>query len=293
MELFRALGALSEPPSPELQGIADVLGLGALPAPAAHGDLFLFQLYPYASVYLGAEGMLGGEARDRIAGFWRALGEPPPAEADHLAVMLALHARIGELETADPNRREAWRHARHAHLWEHLLSWLPEFLQKLRELADPFYIRWASLLGEALREEVERLGGPERLALHLREAPGVADPERDGLEPFLQSLLTPVRSGMILTRADLARAADQLGLGLRLGERRWVLRALFEQAAAPVLGWLAEEASRRAGRHTPELHLAAEPAAFWRNRAETTARLLLRLRAEISPLEDRTRPATG
>jgi TorA maturation chaperone TorD len=281
VELFRALGALSEPPSPELQRIADALGLGTPAAPAVHSDLFLFQLYPYASVYLSAEGMLGGEARDRIAGFWRALGVVPPAEPDHLAVMLALHARIGELEAADPHRSEAWRHARRAHLWEHLLSWLPGFLEKLRQLADPFYTRWASLLGETLREEAERLGGPERLALHLREAPGLADPERDGLEPFLQSLLTPVRSGMILARADLARAADQLGLGLRLGERRWVLRALFEQAAAPVLQWLAGEASHWACRHTPELHLAATPAAFWRSRAETTAQLLLRLRAGI------------
>jgi len=293
VELFRALGALSEQPRPELQRIADVLGLGALPAPAVHSDLFLFQLYPYASVYLGAEGMLGGEARDRIAGFWRALGEAPPAEPDHLALMLALHARVGELEAAAPHRSEAWRHARRAHLWEHLLSWLPGFLEKLGELADPFYDRWASLLGETLREEAELVGGPERLALHLREAPGLADPERDGLEPFLQSLLTPVRSGMILTRADLSRAADQLGLGLRLGERRWVLRALFEQAAAPVLQWLAGEASRWALRHGSGLHLAAEPAAFWRSRAETTAHLLLRLRAGINPPDCQTRPATG
>jgi TorA maturation chaperone TorD len=282
VELFRALGALSEPPSPELQKIADALGLGTLPAPAVHSDLFLFQLYPYASVYLGAEGMLGGEARDRIAGFWRALDEIPPAESDHLAVMLALHARIGESEAAaGPHRSAAWRHARRAHLWEHLLSWLPGFLEKLGELADPFYARWGTLLNETLREEAERLGGPERLPLHLREAPGLADPENDGLEPFLQSLLTPVRSGMILTRADLARAADQLGLGLRLGERRWVLRALFEQAAVPVLQWLAGEASRWARRHTPELHLAAAPAAFWHSRAEATEQFLLRLRSGL------------
>ena len=72
---------------------------------SAYMDLFGFQLYPYASVYLGSEGMLGGEARDRIAGFWRAIGEPPPSEPDHLAVLLALYARLCELaaETEEPS----------------------------------------------------------------------------------------------------------------------------------------------------------------------------------------------
>src|SRR5260370_11337543 len=80
--------------------------------------------------------MMGGEAADRIAGFWRALGQTPPAESDHVAVMLGLHARLGELEeqAADPPARERWRHARAAFLWEHLLCWLPIFLMKLGDL---------------------------------------------------------------------------------------------------------------------------------------------------------------
>ena len=53
--------------------------------------------------------MLGGEARDRIAGFWRALGLVPPPEPDHLAVMLGLYA-------GQPGAR-AWRRyiSEHAH----------------------------------------------------------------------------------------------------------------------------------------------------------------------------------
>jgi hypothetical protein len=295
-ELFRALGALSETPRPELQPIADLLDLGPLPGSGAHGDLFLFQLYPYASVYLGAEGMMGGEAADRIAGFWRALGQTPPAEPDHIAVMLGLHARLGELEeqAADRPARERWRHARAAFLWEHLLCWLPVFLLKLGDLgaiggcgvADPFYLRWAALLGDALRAETAVLplpegGPPERLPLHLRAAPGCIDPRRDGPEGFLASLLSPARTGMVLTRADLARAARDLGLGLRLGERRVTLRAMLEQDAGPVLGWLAGEAASWAGRHLPEVHVSPSLAACWHERAAATARLLGELQAGI------------
>ncbi len=291
-EIFRALGALSETPSPGLQPIADLLDLGPLPGRAAHGELFLFQLYPYASVYLGAEGMMGGEAADRIAGFWRALGQMPPAEPDHLAVMLGLHARLGELEeqAADRPARERWRHARAAFLWEHLLCWLPVFLLKLADLggiggvAGPFYLRWGALLGDALRAEAAVLPlpeGPERLPLHLRAAPPCVDPRRDGPEGFLASLLSPARTGMVLARADLARGARDLALGLRLGERRVTLRAMLEQDAGPVLGWLAGEAAGWAGRHPPEVHVSPSLAAWWHERAAATARLLSELQAEV------------
>lgn len=289
MELFRALGALVETPRPELLEVAELLCLGPLPTRAAHGSLFLLQLYPYASVYLGAEGQLGGEARDRIAGFWRALGQTPPAEPDHLALMLGLHARLAELEAHAGNgpEWERWRHARGAFLWEHLLSWLPIFLTKLIDLsgadgiADSFYARWAVLLRDALREEAESLlAPPDRLPLHLREAPGLVDPRAGAAQDFLGALLSPVRSGMILARADLARAARDLGLGPRLGERRAMLATLLEQDAPAALGWLEREATAWAGRHRPDDHLAPQLALFWQHRAEATAHLLAELRAE-------------
>lgn len=330
VELWRALGALSETPRPELQAIADLLDLGPLPSRAAHGELFLFQLYPYASVYLGAEGMMGGEAEDRIAGFWRALGQVPPPRPDHLPLMLALHARLGELETeaaaagaagaadaadtadtAGSGAAQRWRHARAAFLWEHLLSWLPVFLGKLLDLAgaaDPFYLRWAGLLRDALREEAASLRSPARLPLHLRAAPeGLADPRagdrgsrqtgtssgdagradegagsssRRGSDAFLRSLQSPVRSGMVLVRADLARAARDLGLGLRPGERRVVLASMLGEDAGAVLGWLAGEAATWAARHRPELHVAPSLARFWRDRAEAAANLLRELAEE-------------
>lgn len=74
MELLRALGSLVEEPSPEHRGVACALGLPEPPSPAVHQRVVASQRWPYASVYLGQEGMMGGEARDRIAGFRRALG---------------------------------------------------------------------------------------------------------------------------------------------------------------------------------------------------------------------------
>ncbi|HEX8456767.1 MAG TPA: molecular chaperone TorD family protein [Pyrinomonadaceae bacterium] len=276
MELFRALAVFAEPPAPESEPVAGALELGALPAASEYTEIFVFQLYPYASVYLGAEGMLGGEARDRVAGFWRALGETPPAEPDHLAVMLALYAHLSELETLESGdaRRAGWRRARAAFLHEHLLSWLPAYLVKLNDIASPFYRRWGELLFDALREEA-RAVGTGQLSLHLRaSAAAVVDPRTGETKDFLQTLLSPAQSGMIIVRSDLGRAARALGLALRAGERKYALESLFAQDARGVLHWLAHEARAWSERHAQMQDPFAAAARAWEAKATASARLL-------------------
>ena len=98
-ELFRALGAVAGDPADARTACA-ALGL-PVPGNAEHTEVFVLNCPPYASVYLGAEGGLGGEAADRVAGFWRAIGVPPPAEPDHLTALLSLYARLGEARRRD------------------------------------------------------------------------------------------------------------------------------------------------------------------------------------------------
>jgi TorA maturation chaperone TorD len=280
-ELFRALGALAEPPAAGHASIAAALGLGPLPSPADHADLFLFAAYPYASVYLGVEGMLGGEARDRVAGFWRALGLTPPPEPDHLATMLGLY---GALVEADARARDGdaapallRRESRRAFLWEHLLSWLPVWLDKVETIAPAAYVPWARLLREALVGEAVELGPPATLPLALRVAPGLPDDAEDAAT-WTAALLAPVRSGLLLTRPDLRRAALDLDLGMRAGERAFMLRALLEQDAERTAGWLADEAGRARDRYG-EMETTLEPVVgFWRQRAEACQAALARAR---------------
>lgn len=280
MELFRALAVLAEPPHSETARIVELLALGKTPDPTDYVQLFLFELYPYASVYLGEEGMLGGEARDRFAGFWRALDETPPPEPDHLALVLGLYAHLGELvETEpDPHRRDALRAARGAYLWEHVLSWLPVYLEKLVEIAPPPYDAWGRLLRRALEREAEA-APPLPLPLHLRAAPPPAELNRSSSDAFLAALLTPVRSGIILTRADLARAARELGLGLRAGERLYMLRALIDQDPQATLQWVEREAAGWQRRHRASASTLGIVAAYWARRAATTADHLRRIRS--------------
>lgn len=284
MELLRALGVLVEPPTDEHVRIAKVLGLPSPPDRSAYHDLFLLQTYPFASVYLGAEGMMGGEAGDRVAGFWRALHVTPPSEPDHVCSLLALYVTLVEREATEEDEasRALVASARGALLHEHIASWVFPFLNKVRELGGAYYSAWSTMLEEAIVAEIRSSPSPRKLPVHLREAPALPDPRADGGEAFLHGLLAPVRSGMIVTRNDLARAARRLGLGLRMGERVYILKALFSQDAEKVLEWFADTAQGWVGRHEHRGADLGEIASFWGGRARMTEKLARAL------LEDRS-----
>jgi hypothetical protein len=268
MELLRALGALCEPPSPLHRRAAGALGLPGEARDDDYAELFLFQLYPYSSVYLGPEGKLGGVARDRVAGFWRALGLTPPAEPDHLAALLGLYTGLAERD-APPEWRRAF-------LWEHLLSWTDPFLDRVEELAPPYHRAWARLLRDALDAELAEMGTLPVAPLAHRSAPPLEPPSEIGGAAFLEQLLAPVRTGFVLVRSDLLAAGRELGLGLRVAERRYVLEALLAQDGPATLRWLSGFAARAAGAHRSE---------FWRERAADAAALLVEVAEEAAEQE--------
>jgi TorA maturation chaperone TorD len=267
-DLIRSLAVCAEPPTAALEPVAALLGLPRMPTAAEHTDTFTFQLHPYASVHLGPEGQLGGVARDRVAGFFRALEVVPPTEPDHLVVLLGAYAQLVDLDVAGEGTRA--RHARIALLHEHLWPWLPRLSWRITELGAAPYRSWARLLGDLMGDEVAALRPPATLSAHLREAPGLGDPREGDVGEFLAGLLAPVRSGLILARSDLARAARELDLGLRIGERAYMLRALLGQDPSPTLRFLASEAERQRD-HVPGDDATAR---FWTGRLESTARLL-------------------
>jgi Nitrate reductase delta subunit len=275
-ELFRALGAVADSPAGARAACAalDCAGLGA----AEHTEAFVLNCPPYASVYLGAEGGLGGEAADRAAGFWRALGLDPPAEPDHLSALLGLYASLGEAagEARLTATADALTRARHALFWEHLWSWLPGYLDAVADLGLPGLVPWARLARRALQAERGAHPGG-RLPLALRDAPGPG-PGGDGLGAMLDTLTAPVRSGFVLTRRSLASGADAASAGHRIGERRFTLRAMMEQAPAATFTWLAAEAARWSLRYAGRYAGPDEPPdpilAWWARRADGTARWL-------------------
>ncbi|MGQ0813738.1 MAG: TorD/DmsD family molecular chaperone [Gemmatimonadota bacterium] len=274
MDLIRSLGELAEPPGPEQVRTARMLRLAGEPTRAEYTDLFVVQLYPYASVYLGPEGQLGGQVQDHMAGFWRVLRQPVPRDPDHIATLFSTYAGLTQQarDSGDQHLKQLLQQMRQVFLWEHLASWLLPFVARVGELGSATYRGWASLVLDALEAEAIHVGQPALLPLHLRNAPAL--PASRAPDELVAMLFSPVRSGIILTRADLTRCARDLGIATRVAERRYTLRTMLSQDSARVGAWLGAEARRQADR----MHAAAEPfrsiASYWEQRALATANLI-------------------
>lgn len=288
-ELLRSLGAALLTPPPGNHAVCEALDL-AIPTGVEHTDAFVLSAPPHGAIHLGPEGKLGGEGLDRIAGFWRALGLRAPEDADHLGALLMLYAELGEAErTASDERGRAQLHrARAALFHEHIWSWAPGYLVAVTGLDIDSASAWAQLTAQALRAEYAELGAGERLPLALRAAPRAMDLS-DSLDETLDALVAPIRSGTVLTHRDLHRCAQHVGVGFRRGERRFALKAMFEQDAHATLNWLGAHAGSWSDRHassrnTSAQHTEANPCSWWSLRAASTARTLGMMAAEGTSL---------
>lgn len=274
-ELLRALGAVLVTPPPANQTLTDALGLPALSG-VDHTDAFVLTAPPHGSIHLGPEGKLGGEGLDRVAGFWRVLGLVAPEDADHLGVLLMLYAELGESEAAarDERGRAQLHRARAALLHEHVWSWAPGYLAAVTALDIPSVSSWAELTLQTLQREASEVDPPDLLPLALRSAPAGLQPS-DSFDELLDAIVTPVRSGIILTRRDLGRTAAALGVGYRHGERRYTLKAMLEQDKPATVRRLACHARAWSKQHrASDRGWPRDPSGWWSDRAEASAVVL-------------------
>lgn len=252
-----------------LDVLSEVPGLSPYATPdaaARYTDVLVLNVYPFASVYLDADGALHAGRATFTAGVLRALGLRVHARegvsADHVSVALEALAALLEREVdadSDVDADRA-RHAQRTVLAEHLLPWAPLFLGAVERVDDGLYRAVARTVETTLRRHAARLAAldaappeaappeptpPEAAPSESHAAdlapppghdgdgtePGDAADDGDGEEP-LAWLAAPARCGMFLARDDIAALAAQAGLPTRVGGRRFVLRQLGTAAAS-------------------------------------------------------------
>ena len=211
-----ALAEALRPPSDE----ADVRALRA-----EYARLLLLEAPPYASLYLEAPPVIGGETARR----WEttlariglsALPTERAASRDHAGLYLRALAqaeRVGASRVAQTVLAEA-------------LRWLPQYLTALQQ-ADPqgFYGRVAQLAAYALGESARAVEPPAgSTAPAASETPPDALPEDDRLRTLTRWLCTPLWSGWYLTPSSLRAFAHAFGSPPGRTERAALLEQAFE-----------------------------------------------------------------
>ncbi|WP_298982571.1 TorD/DmsD family molecular chaperone [Caldilinea sp.] len=238
-------------------------------AAAAFHTLFAMNVFPYQSVFLDPDGLLGGGETDRVRAGYRRMGfvvDEANEPADHLAHELDALAFLCQAE-AEAWEDERWDMVARAQQLQadfldgHLLRWLPAFTAAVQRQEEPFYAGLAELtlaLAAERRRSLEpgRLGvqraRDEDIALtprsHLNgagdaltltpadEPPAqrverlLANPQTD-LDAIAAFLLTPAYSGLFLSRRDIGRLGRAAEAPHGFGERRQMLRTFLRSAA--------------------------------------------------------------
>ena len=202
---------------------------------ADHQHLFGFNLYPYQSIFLDPSGLLGGDVTAGVllayddAGFDVGVSSE---SADHIGHELRLLAYLCGLEAgvaASPGAGPIVTRQR-AFLEGHLLRWLPALVLAIGQSGLPFYDSLARLTLEIVAEHWASLE-QEPAVFELPAPPGLLADDRTGLKEIVNYLLTPVYSGLFLSRDDIGRLARQLSVPRGFGGRGQLLLNLLRSAA--------------------------------------------------------------
>jgi TorA maturation chaperone TorD len=254
--------AAGEPaPEPEGAGIESTAGTAGTVAQlrAEWTRIFVLNVPPYESLFVDDPPMLNTEATQRVADAYRRLGRRPAAGSrvgapDHLGVELELLGQLAAEEAralgeCDEGRASRLRAEQADFLHAHPLRWGPVACLAVERCAGdppagfPGFGALARLCREFLLAEGESLGGTgdegrrtkdegRRTENQGRTTQDARRETRDERSPDLAAaarhLAAPARSGVFLSRQDLARLARRLGLPGRLGDRADAIRDLCE-----------------------------------------------------------------
>ncbi len=216
LDLPLALRIAADPALAEaLQPPSDEDGVRALRAEYAR--LILLEAPPYASLFLEAPPVIGGETARHWETTLATSGIPtPPLERasapDHAGLYLRALAYAERGGAPSPILADA-------------LRWLPQYLAALeRSDSRGFYGRVAQLTAYALSESA-RYAAPQSAGTAL---PDIPPPEDDRLRTLARWLCTPLWSGWYLTPGSLRALSRALGSAPGRTDRAALLEQVFE-----------------------------------------------------------------
>lgn len=211
-------------------------------AAAAHQHLFGFNLFPYASIFLASDGLLGGNVTEQVVGQYQRSGFVVDSRAtspDHIGHELQFLAFLSAAEAdawRDGLPQQALRVQQHQRdfLQSHLLHWLLPLVTAVSAIAPAtFYVALADLALQLVLEQYEQLCAnqlPLAQADPLPQPPDVLAQEKTGLRRIARYLTVPPYSGIYLSRDQISQMARQHDLPRGFGSREEMLENVLVTA---------------------------------------------------------------
>ncbi len=229
---------------PTVQAVPELAEL--LPEPldldelaAVHYQLFGFNVFPFASIFLDDSGLLGGPVTDAVSLDYQLAGFHVAAEAsspDHIGQELAFLAFLCQLEwNALQNARDvaAVQGQQILFLQKHLLHWLIPLTLAIKQQDDPFFTAVSNLTLALVYDHYQALANEHEIAVAawvLPTAPDLLDDDKTSLKDIAVYFTTPVYGGVFLSRDDVGRLARQYKLPRGFGDRQQLLTNLMRTA---------------------------------------------------------------
>jgi len=207
---------------------------------ADHYALFGMNVFPYETVFLTEDGLLGGALSESVA---RAYYDPgfrseDGQTADHIGNELAFMSFLcgAEADAREDEVVQAIYHMTHLQrqfLDQHLLRWLPSLVLAIHQQMDERFSAIADLALDLVlthRQSLDDDPMHPTQPLSLLSAPNILDNEKTGLKDIAEFLLTPVYTGFYLSRDDITRIGRQFQLPRGFGKRHQMLTNLLSTA---------------------------------------------------------------
>lgn len=274
---------------------------GSLPHPfdadetaVVHHHLFQLNLFPYESIFLATDGLLGGPVTNRVQTQYEQSGfdvDTSAISADHFGYELGFLSFLCGAEA------DAWedrwaetavliQQRQQTFLQQHLLTWLAPFVPAVRAQQHPFFTALADLTLAFVADHAAIFGALTS-DLTLPEMPDLLDNDKTGLKEIAAFLLTPSYSGVFFSRDQISGIARQQQLPHGFGNRTQMMTNLMKTAvqydlfSALITAIQAVISSRR--KHTmqmvadnPPLKPFFQP---WQDRCQASHQLLAEIKS--------------
>jgi len=206
-----------------------------------HYQLFIHNVFPYETIFLGDDGLLGGTITEKVAAFYRRIGFQSASDesADHIsseleAMAYLCFAELDAVEDHIPHQIHRIHQLQRRLLDEHLLRWLPAFVIAVEQQTHTVYTEIVRQSFDLVCKHRLQLGDDLMAAtdtFSLAEPFDLLDNEKTSLRDIARYLLTPAHTGFFLSIDDIRGIGAAFRVPHGFGKRQQILTNLLRTAS--------------------------------------------------------------